>query len=254
MTLYLDGIFDLLLGEGAPSSILIDYPIASESEDKDKRGREGSRGLLQGLLVSEPTLSTGVKWGPILNDVTNLQDVASLLGSEHMWSWIGASVMCWKGTTPLTTSIEFYLINYKRGLGLEQSLKELNYLTALKKVGEATVAVHGGYAARVLSTNTELFNNGKLKKSNKGSEKSGLLGEFLNQFKSLAEDPDMEEGTLRIYLGKKIKLRNMLLNKLDITPSIVEVPDGKPLYYRVSMSLTGSRPLLSTDVDEMYNL
>ena len=45
----------------------------------------------------------------------------------------------------------------------------------------------------------------------------------------------------------------MLISRLDVTPSIVEVVDRKPLYYRVSMSLTGSRPLLSTDVDDMYS-
>jgi hypothetical protein len=63
----------------------------------------------------------------------------------------------------------------------------------------------------------------------------------------------MEEGTIAIQFGNKMVLRNMLIGRLNVTPSIVEVPDGKPLYYRVSMDLTGSRPLLSTDVDNMYN-
>ena len=55
-----------------------------------------------------------------------------------------------------------------------------------------------------------------------------------------------------IKLGNKVLLTKMLISRLDITPSLVEVPDRKPLYYRVSMSLTGTQPLLSTDVDMMY--
>lgn len=246
MTLYLDGIFGAI-GQGAPSVITIDYPIAGEKG-------EGYRSTIQGLLVNEPTLSSSVKWGPILNDLTNIQDVASLLGSPHMWSWIGASVMCWKGTAPLTTSIDFYLINYKRGLGLEQSLKELNYLTSLTQAGNVAIQVHGGYSAKVLEINKTIFNNGRPRKVKRGEDVPTKIAEDLKDFRAYAEDKRMEEGTLRIQLGDKIKLRNMLLNRLDITPSIVEVPDGKPLYYKISMSLTGSRPLLSTDIDNMYNI
>ena len=245
MTLFLDGIFDKY-GVGSPSSIIINYPIAGE------RG-EGGRDYLNGLIVSEPTLSSSVRWGPILNDLSNLQDVASLLGSPHMWSWIGASVMCWKGTSPLTTNLEFYLINYKRGLNLEKKLKELNYLTSLIQIGDnkATVQVHGGYSAKVLAGSNEKYFDNNVKKNKKDNSRD-FLGKVLEPFKKLADDENMEEGTLRIQIGNKILIKNMLITRLDVTPSIVEVPDGKALYYRVSISLTGSRPLLSTDIEQMF--
>ena len=113
MTLFLDGIYDE--GRLSASTVVIRYPTVDG----------GSRPSMRGLMTSEPTLSSKNKWGPILNDITNIQDVASLLGSSEMWSWIGASVMCWKGTEPIKTNIEFYLINYKRGLNLERKLKEI---------------------------------------------------------------------------------------------------------------------------------
>lgn len=246
MTLFLDGIFDDY--NNSPSSIVIRYP---------KVGYKGSRFTLNGLLVSEPTLSSQNKWGPILNDITNIQDVASLLGSQHMWSWIGASVMCWKGTDPIRTNVEFYLINYKRNLNLDKKLEDLNALTSLSDIGKnVAVEVHGGYAARVLETNKTHFNNGLPKRSNEMTSKqyleTALDNYTLNNNDSDPNWVNMEEGTIEIQFGNKMSLSNMLLGRLDVTPSLVEVPDGKPLYYRVSMSLTGSRPLLSTDVSKMY--
>ncbi len=229
MTLFIENI----LTETSPSTVDIMFP------DRVTTVYEH----LRGLLTSEVSVSTGVKWGPILNDVTNLQDLASLLGQQSMWTWIGASTMCWKGTDPLKTSIDFYLINYRPQLGIEETLKKLNYFTSLEQDGAATVYVHGGYMADVLTTNNSLFNN-KIKSA---SDLIKLSGGELDTI-----GMNLSPGTLTVKLGNKFLLTKMLINNLDITPSIVEVPDGKPLYYRVSMSLIGAQPLLSTDVDKMY--
>lgn len=248
MTLFLDGIYTD--GNKAPSAVTIFYPVVNE------QGKTADvRHTLTGLIVSEPTVSSSNRWGPILNDVTNIQDVASLLGSENMWSWIGASVMCWKGTDPIKTSVDLYLINYKRGLNFQAKLKELNFLTALRNIGKkVAVSVHGGYAARVLETNQTHFNNG-LPKRDENTTSADWVAGALAPFELNEGDENwvnMEQGTIQIVFGKKMQLRNMLLQRLDVTPSIVEVPTGEPLYYKVSMSLIGSRPLLSTDVDGMY--
>ena len=45
----------------------------------------------------------------------------------------------------------------------------------------------------------------------------------------------------------------MLASGIDVTPSMAEVAEGKALFYRVNLSLTGARPLLTTDVDGMYS-
>ena len=247
MTLFLDGMFDE--GNVSPSAVSIRYPVIGQE----------TRNTLTGLLVSEPTVSSGINWGPILNDLSNIQDISSLIGASQMWSWIGASVMCWKGTSPLKTSIEFYLINYKPNLGLEGSLKELNYLTSLsRRNGDEKIAVqvHGGYTAPVLQSNTDMFNNNTtdvkaLRKAFK-RDREGIMEKIGNAVFQSNKDINMELGTIEITFGRKMSISHMLIQRLDVTPSIVEVPDGKPLYYRVSMSLTGSRPLLSTDVDRMY--
>lgn len=242
MTLFLDGIFNE--GNKSPSAVTVDFPIVYP-------GSNDSNDRITGLLISEPTMSTSINWGPIINDLSNIQDISSLIGASQMWTWIGASAMCWKGTAPLTTSIEFYLINYKRGLYLEEKLKNLNLLTSLtRKNGDEKIAVqvHGGYTAPVLQSNTDYFNNNMEKESIvSGLEQFGK-DYIYNSNKNL----NMAKGTLTITFGRKMKITHMLVKRLDVTPSVVEVPDGKPLYYRVSMSLTGSRPLLSVDVENMY--
>lgn len=237
MTLFIEN----LITKPSPSTIEIAYPAPDSIGQKVINNN-----WVRGLLVSEPSLSTSVRWGPILNDVSNLQDVASLLGEQSMWTWIGASTMCWKGTDPLKTSFDFYLINYRPGLDIEKSLKELNYLTALVKNGNASVFVHGGYAANVLSENKSLFNNRVSSAVELATNTdAGNIGIRMSSYEG-------ELGTLSIVIGNKIYLNKMLISRLDITPSLIEVSDKKALYYRVSMSLIGTQPLLSTDVDNMY--
>ena len=243
MSLFLEGLFNQDIGgKLPPSAIRMTFPVLS-TQDGSFQGYE----ILQGLLSSEVTVSSQIKWGSILNDVSNLQAVASLLGRQKMWSWIGASTMCWYGTEPIKTGFEFYLINYRRGLKLEEKLTKLNYLTSLIKAGDASVYVHGGYAPPVLETNNSIFDNGKRKNISKAT----LTETILEPFNS-SELYEYNQGTVSIIVGNKIKLSKMLVQRLDVTPSVIEVPDGLPLYYKVSVSLTGHQPLLSTQVDNMY--
>lgn len=242
MSLFLEGLFDSnSWSKLPPSAIKIFFPVLNQ-----QRGTTQGYESVQGLLTSEVTLSSQVKWGSILNDVSNLQAVASLLGQQKMWTWIGASTMCWYGTEPIKTGFEFYLINYKRGLGLEDKLTKLNYLTSLFKAGAASVYVHGGYSANVLETNATAFSNAL---SNIAEDKGASLKGSLEAFQRFG---DTDVGTVSIIVGNKVKLSRMLVQRLDVTPSVVEVPDGLPLYYRVSVSLTGTQPLLSTQVADMY--
>lgn len=248
MALFLDGIFDA--DSYSPSQVVINFPMI------DSTGSSQSSSIV-GLLVSEVTTSSQIKWGPILSDLTNLQDVASLMGSAHMWSWIGASTMCWKGTDPIKTSIDFMLINYKPGLRLEEKLANLHKLASLErtkdkngKTGLATVQIHGGYVANILSTNEQMFDNNV--ERTESDTKQTFMEKVLSPFRSLGEMENLEQGTISVELGNKLVLSEMLLNRIDVTPSLVEVPDKKPLYYKVSISLIGARPLLSTQVEAMY--
>lgn len=237
--LFLDGIFDSV--NRSPSSVTMYFPTTTSGQMS-----------ITGLMTSESSVGGANKWGPILSDVTNIQDVASLLGESHMWSWIGASTMCWKGTDPIKTDIEFYLINYKKDLGLENKLKEANKLVSLYNIDNNSkniaVQVHGGYKARVLENNKTYFDNGerKFSLSEMTRDREGGI------FNVTSRDVNMEEGTCTLCFGNKIRIRKLLVQRFNVTPSLVELPDGKALYYRVNVSFTGTSPLLDTDVDFMY--
>ena len=246
--LFLDGIFKW--GSESPSSVKISMPYKS------------SKTLLPllelvGLMTGDPSFSAQNKWGTIINDISNLADVASLVGSSSMFSWINASTMCWKGTSPLTMGIEFYLINYKKGLHLEEQLKTLVKLAALEadheaKVGSSfKVLTHGGYAADILEGNDKIKGFFSMSMPSASDVKDVNLNGLYNA-----------EGTnalssLTVQFGHKSKISNLLLSKIDVTESTVEVAnqdgsDPKPLYYRVNAQFTGVRPLLTVDIDSMF--
>ena len=100
--LYLQEIFDK--NTTNPSSIKLLIPTITSNGDS------GSY-MLCGLLANEPTIVTGNKWGPILNDISLLSFFASLAQMESIPSWIGASVQCWKGTDPIRINLSDKSLN-----------------------------------------------------------------------------------------------------------------------------------------------
>lgn len=243
--LFLDGIYDN--NNSSPNSIQIFFPTSSGGMS------------MRGLIVGEFTFSAQNKWGPIISDLTNLQDFSSMMGSASMFSWIGASTMCWKGTNPLSIAVDMYFINYKKGLKLEEKLKQFIKLASLDTDPNASlfkdvkVLIHGGYAADLLASNQNYFD---------GSKSIGKTSDFGAFWNIRDSDPliDAEgnaQGSVSFTVGNKITIRNLLLSKIDVTPSLVQVAssDGSnalPLYYKVNAAFTGVRPLLTTDVDYMF--
>ena len=248
--LFLDGIFNDNGTNGSPSAVYISVPNPS-NKPSDKLPQ------LTGLMVGDPTWGASNTWGTVINDISNLSDISSLIGSESMFSWINASTMCWKGTAPLNIGIEFYLINYKKGLNLETNLRAFVKLASLYKDPDATaganykVLVHGGYAADVLQGNKKAFFDSVkdvegLKKADAATFNEKLYG-----------GSSYAQGALQLQFGHKSKISNLLLSKVSVTESTVEVADQnggnvKPLYYRVSAQFTGVKPLLTVHVDRMF--
>lgn len=241
--LFLDGAF--MNATNSPSAVRVTFMTA---EDKIES--------IVGLMTGDVTFSAQNKWGPVINDISNLTDLSALVGSQDMFSWISASTMCWKGTEPLSISIEFYLINYKRGLNLEQKLKEFVKLASIAQAGDANakVRVHGGYSSDVFSSNQDVFKgffSGKIDSISKLSEQAGNLNTFTN-------DIDRDGHTVILKFGAKSTITKLLLARVNVTESVIEVADKdggnkKPLYYKVSAQFTGVKPLITTDVDGIFN-
>lgn len=248
--LFLDGIFSNI--SDSPSSVRITMPNYNGRSDVPQIN-------LVGLITSDITFSAQNSWGTIVNDLTNLQDLASLVGSDSMFSWISASTMCWKGTSPLSIGIEVYLINYKKDLMLEEQLKTLVKLASIAKDPNATFGkdfkamVHGGYAPDIFKGNDSFFTIGKISKATE-------LKSTVDVARIYGSDDITQnaQAALQLQFGHKSRIRNLLLSKISVTESNIEVADvngnnRKPLYYKVSAQFTGVRPLLTVDVDDMFN-
>lgn len=245
--LYLSGIFSEEYAS-SPGRVKITFPVVTNLFGGKP---EIYNDTVIGLLTTEPSISTNNKWGPILGDISSLTFLTSLIGSQNLVSWVGASAQCWKGTDPIRMSFEFYLINYKRGLKLEEKIKNLTKLTSLSQSGNDytqsfTVQVHSGYATDALRNNMEFFSNGGLTKE-----------ETLKRGESYLSKPVTGvPGTCIVEIGSRIRIKNLLVARIDVTPSVTEVfslgEPTKPLYYRVGISMLGIQPLLSTDVEEMF--
>lgn len=251
--LFLDGIFDG--GLTTPSAVYITMPNVPSGSFYTS--------TLVGLMAGDPSFGVGNQWGTVISDLSNLQDWASLIGSQSQFSWINASTMCWKGTSPINLSIEFYLINYSSGLGLENKLAMLTKLAAIDQDPNASgisenfkVNVHGGYAADVLTGNQAFFSRKKdIEKFIEGKQGSAL--QELNQVSGRLYKDGQALGALTVTFGHKSSISNLLLSKMNITESTIEVADQngrniKPLYYRVNAQFTGVRPLITRDVDAMF--
>lgn len=247
--LYIDNIFKY--GNDSPSSVRIEMPYRSSNSSV-----QGIK--LTGLMIGDPSFTTQNKWGTVVNDVANLQDLGSLMGSSSMFSWINASTMCWKGTSPLTMGIEFYLINYTRGLNLEEQLKILVQLSAIDrdmsadKNSSSRVTVHGGYAADVLKSNASYWTASVASASVFNSNSD------IDSISSSLYSAGNAKGSLTVTFGHKSRIRNLLVSRITVTESNIEVADQnggniKPLFYRVSAQFTGVRPLITSDVEDMFS-
>ncbi len=243
--LYLDDLFNGY--SNSPSSITIVYPKFDGV----------NWGVLSGLMTGEPSFSAQNKWGPVINDISNLTDFTSIMGSDSLFSWISASTMCWKGTTPLSIGIEFYLINYKRGMGFKNKLKEFVSLASLSTdpdasavTKDAKVRVHGGYMASVFEGNKSVFDNKEWKKIDSVESLSKIAGDVFAGADT--------QGTITVKFGNTMTIQKLLLTKVDVTKSAVEVADQNgnniaPLYYRVGATFTGIKPLITKDVDKIFS-
>ena len=255
MALYFDDIYDIKNPHLYSGRIYMYIPTIT-----DEGGTSYSS--LAGSLISEISVGGGNKWGPILEKLSALTEISTLMQLNEVFSWIGASAQCWKETEPLKLNLDFYVVNYKPGLGIEKNLKDLLKLTSLTKGtwGEAAmVKIHGGYNPKPLTENSALFSIFDQDYKNLHSSFKEYANENFNRESYYSPGYYTGiPGTVMVFLGNNLQLGNLLVSRAEVTPSLIEVCDTqgeniKPLYYRVSVSLVGALPILSNEVDMWFS-
>ena len=215
------------------------------------------------LATSDISISLGNTFGSFIPDVTALSDLSQIMNNQNVISWIGASTQLWKSTKPISFSLDLYLVNYKPNLGYEQKLKKLASLATMGlssavDVGPAgfnpqdwTTRVHGGYEPKFWEGNRgQILGNDDF---DYGKFSTSMNDKYVEGGSSFDT-----KGTITVKIGSHFKLGNLIMTKLDIQPSIVEVYSPsvggtpKPLYYRIGIGLQTNRAAVSTDLDGMF--
>ena len=231
-----------------------------------------------GFLSEDPIIKMGNKWDPLIPDLTSVNEFMQL-ANQGQASWISTSKMAWKGTDPITVTLNFYLITYLKSQVDGQTVnhvmpvsKQAECFAKLAAISQNTEAdgffkelrinVHGGYKPNYFEGNASVINNHTgfgIRDKSKGT---------------YTQVPDDGTGTCHIVINgdgmNSVVLRNMLLESLDMTPSTVRAGywsgienkginqtasfkgSGEPLYIKVAAGFKLARAATINDVKGLF--
>ena len=232
----------------------------------DDQGSESYKEVV-GFLSEDPVIKLGNRWEPLIPDLNSINEFTQFINKGQA-SWISTSKMSWKGTDPISVTLNFYLITYLKSQvdgqsqrrGVEPITKQASYFTRI-------AAISGGYKPNYFedNANQHIVNN-----SNISSLKGG-------DYSTSAMDDDRHTCHIAINGNGKpsVVLRGMLLEPLDMTPSTVRAgywdinygaPDNngkissvgsfqasaEPLYIKISATFKSMGVATVEDVQQIF--
>lgn len=254
MTLFLNTIANDVAG-----TVVFSLPNCGNESDP----QEGDKGytIVQAFLSEDPVINMKNNWESVIPDATALSDFTQLAGIGAT-SWISTSKASWKGTDPVTVTLNFYLLTYRmsqlRGdsknpqdMPVTQQAARFAQLLAISpktnsvssgKLSDFGINVHGGYRANYFEANEDFSGN----KSNQASENA-----YRTLYGNLDADLDNYDGTIQFVINggghTTAVFTKMLLADATFTPSPVRCgywttgtgervfhTSKEPLYIKVS--------------------
>lgn len=194
---------------------------------------------VSGCLSESPSLKFGTNWQPLLPGLDQLarasqifNGAGALLGSTNanamtsgpdIISWIKGSQAGWTGSAPLEVSLSFYLFSIDSSSNIREKAVNFVKLAVPHYVSEASISVHGGYTPDFITAD-----------DGRG---------YINM--------SSRKGLVTVKIGRQLNLSQMLIQ--DVTPeySSIEVPDGNPLYIRMTVGLRSYRVLYAHEIEPM---
>lgn len=237
----------------------------------------GSYNNVVGFLSEDPVIKMGNKWESLVPDLGAINEFLQI-ANQGQASWISTSKMAWKGTEPITVTLNFYLITYLKSqvdgqtvghiMPVSKQAECFAKLVAVDKDDEAggffkdlRVNVHGGYKPNYFEGNDSVISNTGF----------GSFGKNRGDYQDTGDDTI---GTCHIVINgngmNSVVLRNMLLESLDMTPSTVRAGywngistkglsqtasfkgSGEPLYIKVNASFKLARVATVNDVKGLF--
>ena len=192
--------------------------------------------IVQGFLSEDPVINMKNNWESIIPDATALSDFTQLAGIGAT-SWIATSKASWKGTDPITVTLNFYLLTYRlsqvngstsknpQDMPVTEQAARFAQLLAVapKQEGETSgrfsefsISVHGGYRANYFEANQEFTGLQK----NKASEDA--FNSFMAGVNEIGDDAD---NTIQFVINggghTSAVFTKMLIQDASFTPSPV---------------------------------
>lgn len=255
MTLFLNTIANDVAG-----TVVFSLPNCENNRDSDSNSYRYT--IVQAFLSEDPVINMKNNWESIIPDATALSDFTQLAGIGAT-SWISTSKASWKGTDPITVTLNFYLLTYRmsqiRGgsknpqdMPVTEQAARFAQLLAISpkdkavnsgKLSDFGINVHGGYRANYFEANSDFSGNN----TNEASENSYRT--FMqNGLDSCLDDAD---GTIQFVINggghTSAVFTKMLLQDATFTPSPVRcgywttsngvrtfTTSKEPLYIKVS--------------------
>lgn len=244
---------------------------------------DGTYNNVIGFLSEDPVIKMGNKWESLIPDLGTINEFMQI-ANQGAASWVSTSKMAWKGTDPITVTLNFYLITYLKSqvdgqtvgnvMPVSKQAECFAKLTAISTDDNAEgffkdirINVHGGYKPNYFESNENVINN------------SSAFSKFWNKDNSNNvsfnnSTPDDGTGTCHIVINgngmNSVVLRNMLLESLDMTPSTVRAgywngisnkgitqsasfrASSEPLYIKVNAGFKLARVATINDVKGLF--
>lgn len=203
---------------------------------------DGGTHTIKGLIEQDVAFDMGVSWGSIIPNMESLTQFSQIVNNQNVFTWVSSSSAAWKGTDPFNFKITFWLVTYKYGqYPIKQQALALAKLCALYCDGEnfATAKVHGGYTLNLGDSNKSFRNIGFDKDFNPNSK---ILSKLVKQ----------NQGLITMKLGGSLTIDKLLVEKVTLTPSSVQVDKDTPLYIKVDATFRTNRALLVSDLENMF--
>jgi hypothetical protein len=234
-----------------------------------------------GFLSEDPSISMKSNWEAIIPDATALSDWTQLSGMGAV-SWIASSKASWKGTDPITLTLNFYLLTYKteqltnkgaakdpKNMPISEQAARFAALLAVspKESGEGAgrfsdfgINVHGSYRANYFENNENFTGMAR----NKASDDRYL--KYLQNANEVINSSSEEDSTVNIVInggGKPSQFfTKMLLADATFTPSPVRCGywskegtfnrTSEPLYIKVTATFRLAHTATTTDAVRMF--
>lgn len=238
---------------------------------------------IEAFLSEDPQISMKNNWEAIIPDVGALNDFTQLI-SGNQTSWLSSSKASWKGTDPITITLNFYLITFRmaqingsssnRPCDIPVS-EQASYFAQLLAVSPQQngagsfsdwgIGVHGGYKPNVWMENSNFAGNGQTTETQ--NEASANTDAMLGRWESI--DLNDGDGTIQIVINgggnRTAMFTKMLLADATFTPSTVRtgywtkngdnqvfVTSPEPLYIKVTATFRLMHSATVADAKRMF--